>query len=433
MSAEEYYDHTTYPVANSLGTSQGLRNELELIEGGFGKLPDLAGNANKPVFVRPDGSGLTAASTFPDTTDGNASTAAHGFLPKLPGSVALYLRGDGSWAGVGNTGLTRSPRTANTPITVNDTGTFIDITAGTFTQTFGPVAEIGPGWYIFIRNGGTGDITLDPSGAELIDGLTSYIMYPGEARMIFSDGTAFYSFVLAPFTKEFAASANFIKPPGYTTFEVELWGAGCGGQGGGTTNGGEGGGGGGYFAKKFASAQLAASTPIVLGAGGNGGTGTNTASGNAGVAGGNSSFGGTLLTANGAPSRTGGTGAGISSSPYFGGAGGTQSTSAGNAGTNTALAGAGGGSGAGNSGNTYLAGDGGVRMGGTAAIGTYNTAGAAGQPFCGGAGGAMLGTNGLAGGNGGTAAGGGGGGRNNGGTLASGGKGGDGYCIVRGA
>lgn len=36
--------------------------------------------------------------TFTDITTGNATTLAHGYLPKLSGSTSNYLRGDGTWA-----------------------------------------------------------------------------------------------------------------------------------------------------------------------------------------------------------------------------------------------------------------------------------------------------------------------------------------------
>lgn len=47
--------------------------------------------------------------TFTDITTGNATTGQHGFLPKLGGGTANFLRADGTWAApAGGSGLTYS-------------------------------------------------------------------------------------------------------------------------------------------------------------------------------------------------------------------------------------------------------------------------------------------------------------------------------------
>jgi len=55
--------------------------------------------------------------------------------------------------------LVRSPRTSNTNLTNTDIGKFIDC-SGTFTQTFDTGANLGNGWFSFVKNSGTGVITL---------------------------------------------------------------------------------------------------------------------------------------------------------------------------------------------------------------------------------------------------------------------------------
>lgn len=267
MAGPEYYNHGNFPAQNSQGSSSAMRQELESIESGFGKLPALAGNGGKPLFVKLDESGLDAG-TFPDTTAGNVSTLSHGLAPKAPGSTLLFLRGDGVWGGVGNAAVLRVVRTSNVSLAAGNASNFIDITSGTFTQTFDACATLGSGWYAFIRNNGTGDITLDPNGAELIDGLTSYVMYPGEVRFVQCDGTTLTTFVIQSFSRVFTGTGTFVKPPGYQYFEGEIWNGGSSGAKAASGNIANGGGGGGMAPFVLPASLFAASETMTVGAGG---------------------------------------------------------------------------------------------------------------------------------------------------------------------
>ncbi len=167
------------------------------------------------------------------------------------------------------TNVTRSVRTSNTIIGISDVGTLIDITSGTFTQMFSAAATLGNGWCCYIRNAGDGDVTLDPNASELIDGLTSYVMYPGECRLITCDGTSLGSVILNTFYKIFTTTSPFVKPPGYRSFGGLMWGPGNSGQ---RTNSlttlSRGGGGGGCFPFELPASALAASETVTIGAGG---------------------------------------------------------------------------------------------------------------------------------------------------------------------
>jgi len=55
--------------------------------------------------------------------------------------------------------LLRSTRTSNTMAAASDTGVLLDC-SGTFTQTFDTGANLGNGWFAFVKNSGTGVITL---------------------------------------------------------------------------------------------------------------------------------------------------------------------------------------------------------------------------------------------------------------------------------
>lgn len=238
--------------------------------------------------------------------------------------------------------MIRQPVGSATTLNQGFKGYFIDVTSGTFTLSFSAASSLGDGWWCYIRNGGTGDVTLDPNGTETIDGVTSFIMYPGEVRVVHCDGTTLRSFVLESFLKVFTSTNTFTRPPGYQMFGVEMWGG--GGSGGASSpispNAGAaaGGGGGAYNRGSYLFAEVnVAGSPIVdvfVGAGGNAvvatsGNGTN------GQAGGTSQFLNTFAYGGG-----GGNGvANFTASVNGGGGGGTRasgSNTVGGSGWNTA-------------------------------------------------------------------------------------------------
>lgn len=264
---------------------------------------------------------LGDSSTKLATTAFVAGTAFSSALPAQTGNSGRTLTTNGttaSWVG-------RAPysaRTSNTILANADSGSFIDITSGTFSQTFTAAATLLNGWSVVIRNSGTGDITLDPDASETIDGLATYIMYPGEARLITCNGTGFFTAVLQGFSRTFSSSGTFVRPPGYHDFDVYGWGAGGGGGGGqglaagNIRLGGCGGGGGAKVYKRIPYASVSASTTVTIGAAGTGGAGGSAGNGSAGGAGGTTTFG-TLLSAYG-----GGRGIGGQASDICGGGGG---------------------------------------------------------------------------------------------------------------
>jgi len=166
-------------------------------------------------------------------------------------------------------------RTSNTLLTASDRGYLIDVTSGTFTQTFAACTALGSGWSIYLRNSGTGDITLDPNGAETIDGLATFIVYPGEVRIIQCDGTALRSVVVQPFSRQFDASGTFTKPPGYLQFGVRAWSGGSSGEKR-STVGAYGGGGGGCGDFLLLASTVGTTETVTIGAGGVAVTAANT-------------------------------------------------------------------------------------------------------------------------------------------------------------
>jgi hypothetical protein len=191
-----------------------------------------------------------------------------------------------------------SNRTSNTILAAADLSTLINITSGTFSQTFTAAATLGSGWFCYIKNAGTGYITLDPNSTELIDGLSTYVMYPGETRLVQCTGAAFNSIILTSFYLTLTTTLNpFVVPPGYNQLNVQLHGGGAGGNGGrgniGSTEreGGGGGGGGGLNLFPVRGVAGGTSITVTIGAGGTGGAGGLNTTGGIATVGGNTSFG----------------------------------------------------------------------------------------------------------------------------------------------
>ena len=88
------------------------------------------------------------------------------------------------------------PGTAATPYraitsatTIASTDYFIHVTSGTFTQPLPTAVGIGGTVYI-IRNSGGGTVTIDPAGAELIDGAATLAVGSGSTARIVSTNAA---------------------------------------------------------------------------------------------------------------------------------------------------------------------------------------------------------------------------------------------------
>lgn len=233
--------------------------------------------------------GVTATTTEINYVDGVTSNIqtqlnSKAVYPSQTGNAGKFLTTDGSatsWGSAGSSVQT-STRTSNIILGALDNSKFIDITSGTFTQTFTSAATLGNGWFCYIGNSGTGDITLDPSGSETIDGLTTFKMYPNEVRLVKCNGSSFTSVVLNSFYKIFTSSSTFTKPPGYSSLIGLLWGGGGAGGYTGYTKG-TGGGGGACNVFNVASSELSSSCSVVIGAGGAASTQTYIAGGTGGT------------------------------------------------------------------------------------------------------------------------------------------------------
>ena len=63
--------------------------------------------------------------------------------------------------------------------------------SGTFTLSLGAAEDLGAGWYCFVKNTGTGTITIDPDGSETINGESTYEMTGEHFLCVVCDGSDF--------------------------------------------------------------------------------------------------------------------------------------------------------------------------------------------------------------------------------------------------
>lgn len=120
--------------------------------------------------------------------------------------------------------------TAGSALALADKGSYFVCTS-TFTMSFAAAATLGNAWNIWVRNNGTGIITIDPNGAETIDGVTTMKLYPGESVFIGCDGTSFYSegqnrgrILLATATASNSATIDFLNyiNSDFDEYEIEF-------------------------------------------------------------------------------------------------------------------------------------------------------------------------------------------------------------------
>lgn len=293
----------TLPVIPAWPSRFAIRETYNSAAAAFGNaLPGFV-SASNTLFLQCMGDSARAAA-LAETRGAikwiSGTSYADGFTVWSPANFMTYRR---KGAGAGTTDpsadsanwqeltfrpkITRDARTSNTVLGGLDIGKLIDVTTASFTQTFAAVATLGAGWWCIIHNSSAAALTLDPNGSELIDGLATYKMYAGEARLIQCDGSALRSVVLKPFYQRFTASETFTTPPGYRAIGGLLWG---GGESGERTNSLEsnskGGAGGGLTRFLLPVSAVGASQSLTIGAGGAAVTGV--ANGNPG---GNTSFG----------------------------------------------------------------------------------------------------------------------------------------------
>lgn len=81
-------------------------------------------------------------------------------------------------------------------VVAGDSGKTIDCSATPWTLSLTAAATLGNVHIFVVRNLGTGDLTIDPSGSELINGVASIVVKSGEVGVVSCNGTAFSASII---------------------------------------------------------------------------------------------------------------------------------------------------------------------------------------------------------------------------------------------
>ena len=213
----------TSPVASSGGATPDIS-----LNAGYGDTQNpYAGKTANYFLAAPNGSGgvptfraivaadipaLTYQAPITLTTTGTSGAAT--FVGNTL-NIPQYSGGGGSST------ITISNKTSAYTVVSGDLGYVINCTTGTFTVSLTAASSLGTGFNCWIWNTSstsTNVITIDPNGAETIDGLTSISLRMGEGTQIICDGTNWqtgdkktmraYSENLAPTNTRPIASGN---------------------------------------------------------------------------------------------------------------------------------------------------------------------------------------------------------------------------------
>lgn len=141
------------------------------------------------------------------------------------GLIKRRNSGNSGWLSYGPRSSTMvQAKTGTYTVLPADFGTLIDCTSGTFDLDLTAAATLGDGFYFFVRNSGSGTISIDPNSTENIDGSsTSLSLSSGESCAVWCNGTAFKTIgrSVAAATQsemETGTSVSVFVPPGRQKF-----------------------------------------------------------------------------------------------------------------------------------------------------------------------------------------------------------------------
>jgi len=176
------------PPANqiSVGETATFNNKsaftITIADNGGNTIGTVLSNQSRQFYVKTN---TTVNGTWDNIAFGNVtSTTTAASLAGL-GLVAI-----GSLL---NQSCPSSTKNANYTLGINDRAQLIINTGGTLTFNFTAASTLGSTWFSFVRNSGSGTLTLDPNSSETIDGASTLVLNQGDSCMVVCDGSNFFT------------------------------------------------------------------------------------------------------------------------------------------------------------------------------------------------------------------------------------------------
>jgi hypothetical protein len=152
------------------------------------------------------------------TTTGTWGVIAFGSTTSL--ATASALAGYGL-AAIGSTLNQTTPVTAfasTYTLLASDRASTYVWTGGAGTLSLTSATTLGNNWFVFVRNGGSGTLTVSPTGGNQINGSASLALQPSDSCLIVCSGSAFYTIGLGQGTQfSFTQLTKSVAPGGAFT------------------------------------------------------------------------------------------------------------------------------------------------------------------------------------------------------------------------
>lgn len=154
---------------------------------------EVRGNGGASILNIASGEAWHFRLTDNSTAAGTWATVQFGMGTSSASASSLAGYGLTVLTGTLNLTHTIQGKNATYSVATSDRASTLLWTGGAGTFNLLTAASATTGFFFLCRNGGTGNLTIDPAGVETIDGASTATLAPGESCFILTDGTAWYT------------------------------------------------------------------------------------------------------------------------------------------------------------------------------------------------------------------------------------------------